>query len=291
MAATGLKFQPPQGMDTTSPNEAFNKGLGNLRDPLTIYSQLKMQAMENQIKQKELDRQLKESDFNMGAKATELGLKQDELALGQKREERMGNYQAELLDIRERLAALAERTGETRAQAAEDKRGKEQAKQEAMQGAAVKQADRIIGKVDEAVGLIGGTSTGFGALLKGVPATKAKALDATLKTIKANIGFSELQAMRQASPTGGALGQVAVQELDALQATISALDQDQDPALLKKNLEQVRTHFLNWKNAVTKAQEEGTGEDLGSEDAQALEWANAHPDDPRAAKIKKRLGR
>jgi len=57
-----------------------------------------------------------------------------------------------------------------------------------------------------------------------IPMTKMRQMQNYLKTIKANIGFQALQEMRANSPTGGALGQVAVQELEGLQATLGALD-------------------------------------------------------------------
>jgi TolA-binding protein len=61
--------------------------------------------------------------------------------------------------------------------------------------------------------------------------------------------------MREASPTGGALGQVAIQELAMLQSTIASLDKGQKQESLVKGLEQVRKHFQNWKNAVLQAQQ------------------------------------
>lgn len=112
----------------------------------------------------------------------------------------------------------------------------------------------IIGKVDEALKNVGYLSSGFiGQQLGKVAGTPAYNLDRTVDTIKANIGFQELQAMREASPTGGALGQVAVRELDMLQAVISSLDIGQSPAQLRKNLEAIGTHYRNWKSIVDRA--------------------------------------
>ena len=56
---------------------------------------------------------------------------------------------------------------------------------------------------------------------------------------KANIGFDRLQRMRDESPTGGALGQVAVKELDALQASLGSLDTSQSSDQLLRNLERL----------------------------------------------------
>jgi hypothetical protein len=73
-------------------------------------------------------------------------------------------------------------------------------------------------------------ATGMGSGLAGyVGDTKytgnARAVFSAVDTIKANLGFAELKKMRDESPTGGALGQVAVQELEMLQATVAKLDQ------------------------------------------------------------------
>lgn len=119
--------------------------------------------------------------------------------------------------------------------------------------ALLSQAKRIIGKVDEALTQVGPMTVGVASKSRVIPGTPARNLDATLKTIKANLGFAELQAMRQASPTGGALGQIAVQELESLQATLANLEQDQSEEQLRQNLQQVRTHYENWMKTVEKS--------------------------------------
>jgi hypothetical protein len=90
--------------------------------------------------------------------------------------------------------------------------------------------------VDRAFGQISPFSTGLGAYLKNVPMTEALALNNTLATIKANIGFDKLQAMREASPTGGALGAVSNLELESLQSVFGSLNQAQSDTDLKYNL-------------------------------------------------------
>jgi hypothetical protein len=77
-------------------------------------------------------------------------------------------------------------------------------------------------------------------VLAGIPGSPAKDLQAAIETIKANIGFDELQTMRDNSPTGGALGQVAVQELEALRATLSSLDQAQSPEQVVASLKRIQ---------------------------------------------------
>ena len=83
-------------------------------------------------------------------------------------------------------------------------------------------------------------------MLKGVPGTDAKAVDAILTTIKANIGFAELNDMRKASPTGGALGQVSERELMFLQSVIGSLDQAQS----KEDVLRVLGDIEYWYNYI-----------------------------------------
>jgi hypothetical protein len=99
--------------------------------------------------------------------------------------------------------------------------------------------------ISRANDLISPFTTGFGAYLKAIPETDAKALDAVFTTIKANIGFDKLQAMREASPTGGALGQVSNQELSSLQAVFGNLDQSQRDEDLKYNLKMLQHVYNN----------------------------------------------
>ena len=87
-------------------------------------------------------------------------------------------------------------------------------------------------------------STGFvGGILRNIGGTAAKDLTSLTTTIKANIGFDRLQRMREESPTGGALGQVAVQELEALQSTLGNLDNSQSNEQVVANLERLEAQY------------------------------------------------
>ena len=88
--------------------------------------------------------------------------------------------------------------------------------------------------------------TGFGAWLKDVPNTQAKGTAGMIATIKANIGFAELNDMRQASPTGGALGQVSNKEIDFLQSVLGNLDQAQN----KEDVLRVLGDIEYWYNYI-----------------------------------------
>lgn len=85
------------------------------------------------------------------------------------------------------------------------------------------------------------TATGsLGSLIRSIPiirsGTDPQALKTAITGIQSKIGFDRLQRMRDESTTGGALGQVAVQELIYLQADLGALDLDDKPENLKKRL-------------------------------------------------------
>jgi hypothetical protein len=152
--------------------------------------------------------------------------------------------------IRALEASLAKRAALEQKQALVDLKNYEKAEgDKAKVSAATASADRIINTVDEAIPLVGITTAGVAGALN-IPGTDGRNLEEALKTIKANLGFDRLQQMRDASKTGGALGQVAVKELEALQASIASLDRGQSPAVLKRNLEDIKFYYTRWSKAV-----------------------------------------
>lgn len=162
-------------------------------------------------------------------------------------------------------------------------------KNKAISETAEMKAKIVTDKVDEALKETGFLSTGLtGTLLGNIPGTKAYNLDKTIDTIKANIGFNELQAMRQASPTGGALGQVAVRELDMLQSVIASLDKGQSEEKLRNSLTQVRQHYANWKRAVDQAAAQEGGQELSSS---SQNWKASSPNEVKALYKSGRISR
>jgi hypothetical protein len=127
----------------------------------------------------------------------------------------------------------------------EDKKKVAQSNEEA-------KAQNVIGIIDNVLPKISGLNTAgvAGKALSFVPGSDAYDVARNIETIKANIGFKELSDMRQASPTGGALGQVAVQELNFLQAAISNLDVGQSPQQLRDNLSKVKKHYNRWLTTI-----------------------------------------
>lgn len=106
----------------------------------------------------------------------------------------------------------------------------------------------VLDEIKLAKPLVGDETTGVWASTKDLPlvgpSTKSGQLAQRLKTIKANIGFDELQQMRENSPTGGALGQVAVQEIDFLQSVLGSLEQAQTSADLNYNINRLETYLM-----------------------------------------------
>ena len=104
--------------------------------------------------------------------------------------------------------------------------------------------DTINGNIDKAINLVSPKTTGIvGTGSAKLPGTEAFQLQEAIKQVIANIGFDRLQKMRDQSKTGGALGQVAVRELEMLQATIESLDLGLDEETLKANLLTVKDQY------------------------------------------------
>ena len=68
-----------------------------------------------------------------------------------------------------------------------------------------------------------------------------------LELIQANLGFSELQDMRDASPTGGALGQVSERELGLLIKAQKPIDEGITPKKFATELDRLRKGILKIK--------------------------------------------
>lgn len=102
----------------------------------------------------------------------------------------------------------------------------------------------VLDQIAQARPLINNWSTGYGAVaFERLPASLARNLKARIDTIISNLGFDELQDMRTNSPTGGALGQVAVMELEMLQKTRVALDRARSPAEVKQALDELESFY------------------------------------------------
>lgn len=155
----------------------------------------------------------------------------------------------EAIEARQKEQAMLDMAkAKLEAEKAESLRAKEEKEQ-----AAKEKAYGVVSSVDKALNILdehGGWAAGFGAWLKDIPTTSANQMALALDTVKAQIGFRELQAMRDSSKTGGALGQVTVRELELLQRTIDAIEPELAPEKLKENLQNVREVMLAIANGV-----------------------------------------
>lgn len=75
-------------------------------------------------------------------------------------------------------------------------------------------------------------------------ANAGKDLAGNIETLNADFAFSALNAMREASKTGGALGQVTERELDLLKASTANIDPNLSHDTFLENVERARQVYL-----------------------------------------------
>lgn len=78
-----------------------------------------------------------------------------------------------------------------------------------------------------------------------VPGTDEFNFTRQIEDLKRNIGLDRLQDMRDNSPTGGALGQVPVQQQAMLEETLGSFDIRQPTDVLRENLHQLNNIYLD----------------------------------------------
>ncbi|WP_171172597.1 hypothetical protein [Ruegeria sp. HKCCA0370] len=152
-----------------------------------------------------------------------------------------------------------------------------------------RKSDIVNSNIDNAIASIeenGRWVAGYGSLLSGLPESAARDFQATIDTIKANLGFEELQAMKDASPTGGALGQVTEREIAFLQAIQGNLDAAQSPERLLSVLKEIkkrRAEFAAERQAImAKDQTAAQAADLSQQVRNLPDFANMSDDELNA---------
>lgn len=139
--------------------------------------------------------------------------------------------------------------------------------------------DVVLQDLDRALSGIGNSpalTTGVGAQLLGpVGGSAARDVNSLLDTVRANVGFAELQQMRDSSPTGGALGQVTEKEQKLLQSVLGSLDTAQSAQQLTENLKRLKNVYLDVVHGPGKGpQRERLGfEDNGTDGSAAPVYA------------------
>ena len=103
-----------------------------------------------------------------------------------------------------------------------------------------------------------------------------------LLTIRSRIGFNELQAMRESSPTGGALGNVTIGELERLESVYGSLNLGQDPEALKANLQRIDNIFADIAYGTPEQIQQQVDQGrISAEDAAPLMFRHELPFDER----------
>lgn len=120
--------------------------------------------------------------------------------------------------------------------------------------------ENAIGVLEQAEASVNNYNTGMaGQVLRGVGGSAAYDLNQALEPVRAILSFENLAEMRRNSATGGALGSIAVRELDLLGSTVRSLDTAQSPAQVRRNLQAVRQQLQRTRDAIAAARAEADG--------------------------------
>lgn len=114
-----------------------------------------------------------------------------------------------------------------------------------------------------------GSVTGWSGLIPNRPGGAAAGVQARLNTLKSQIGFSVLQAMRDASKTGGALGAISDKENELLQNNLASLDQAQSEDDLKRELGKIQEYVRGAKQRLQGAYDQTYSESGGARSSPA----------------------
>lgn len=119
------------------------------------------------------------------------------------------------------------------------------------------------------------SAVGFGGeTVSKIPGTEAANFKANLNSLKTGIFTTALQAMRDASKTGGALGNVSNVEVEKMERLVSALDQAQSEDQMRENLQ----NLLDYTDDIGDIMRRGYIRTYGDKDAPELPWNKTAPD-------------
>lgn len=140
--------------------------------------------------------------------------------------------------------------------------------------------DLITSTIDTAISQVGPLSAGvigsslddaggiFGAPRRALAGQRAADLRATLATVQANVGFEEMNRMREfaaaAGSRGTGLGQITEKEIKFLQSVLGSLFQDQSPKQLRANLEIAKQQIIASWDRIEAAYVKDFGGQLGT---------------------------
>lgn len=127
--------------------------------------------------------------------------------------------------------------------------------------ARIQQMDSSVRQLDNAISSLpenfDNAAAGFwGGMTRNIPGSSAYDLNQALEPVRAILSFENLQEMRRNSTTGGALGSIAVRELELLGNTVRSLDTAQSPEQLANNIREVRRQLRRTRDALNAARAE-----------------------------------
>lgn len=125
-----------------------------------------------------------------------------------------------------------------------------------------RQSDQLGTLIDDSIDRATLLTASFpGHFISKLSGTEAKDLKQQLSTITGNIAIQTLNAMRQASKSGGAMGNVSDADISLLKGVLGSLESDQTVEQLKGNLEAVKVKLDQLRKIQTDAYEHrfGTG--------------------------------
>lgn len=150
--------------------------------------------------------------------------------------------QTEVQQLKDKYLSLGYKEDEAADKALEEMETNKLNKEKVLQQ--VDQNQIAINTIDDILGTIEGQWVPWSvgrSVSSWIPGTDAYDMNSQLDTVKAIVGFAKLQQMRDASKTGGALGQVSEQENKLLQSVLGSLDIGQSTDQFIKNLKSVKS--------------------------------------------------
>ena len=144
----------------------------------------------------------------------------------------------------------------------------------------IKYSENLIRKIDDLVGreddpdtpdvnearpnrITKYTAGGGGTVMRNIPLvnTEAKNVDAELFSLTSELAIAALQKMRASSMTGGAVGNVALGEMEIMKNAEAAMAKDQSPENLRRQLGIIRDSERKFLEAVQQDQKEHNQQD------------------------------
>ena len=128
-------------------------------------------------------------------------------------------------------------------------------KKEQSQVLSKRASDVVLEDIGRLKGLVGNEGSGIlnnplndvtgiaGTAMAKIPGSTRVDAENLAETIAANVGFDRLQQMRDASPTGGALGAISERELSTLQAVLGNIKLSQSQPQLMQNLDRLENIY------------------------------------------------